>query len=202
MKNNIDIIFIKYGIISAVSQIIFIRELMVIFGGNELSIGITLCSWLLGTAAGSFVFSKIFTSGKNINLTVSSIFIILSVTIPVTLLFIRSVKNILNIQTGELIDIFSISGLSLLFLFPFCFLLGSLFLFASFLSVHTFHNLLPKHFLYGLAFVLFSLSLHYFPQFLFVNRFTVLIGKLSFSMYLVHFMVLNLMKIVILFGGK
>ncbi len=127
MKNNIDIIFIKYGIISAVSQIIFIRELMVIFGGNELSIGITLCSWLLGTAAGSFVFSKIFTSGKNINLTVSSIFIILSVTIPVTLLFIRSVKNILNIQTGELIDIFSISGLSLLFLFPFCFLLGSLF---------------------------------------------------------------------------
>jgi len=65
---------------------------------------------------------------------------------------------------------------------------------ASFLTVHRFGNLFPKHFLYGLAFVLFSLSLHYSPQKLFVNRFTVLIGKLSFSMYLVHFMVLKLMK--------
>ncbi len=127
MKKIIDIIFIKYGVISVTAQIIFIRELMIIFGGNELSIGITLCSWLLGTAAGSFVFSKAFTSERKIKLTVSIIFILLAIILPLTLIFIRSIKNILNIQTGELVGIFSIAGLSLLFLLPFCFLSGALF---------------------------------------------------------------------------
>ena len=72
----------------------------------------------------------------------------------------------------------------------------SLFLFAAFLTVHTYGDLLPKHFLYGLAFLIFSLSLHYFPHKFFVNGFTVLIGRLSFSIYLVHFMVLNIMKVI------
>ena len=73
-------------------------------------------------------------------------------------------------------------------------LFSSLFFFAAFLIAQTFGNLLPKHFLYGIAFLLFSLSLHYSPQKFLVNRFTVLVGRLSFSIYLAHFMVLNVMK--------
>lgn len=73
-------------------------------------------------------------------------------------------------------------------------LFSSLFLFAAFLTAHTFGNLLPKHFLYGIAFLIFSLSLHCSPQKFLVNKFTVLVGRLSFSIYLAHFMVLNMMK--------
>jgi len=127
MKKIIDIIFIQYGVILISAQIIFIRELMIIFGGNELSVGITFCSWLLGTAAGSFVFSKVFISEKKIKLTVSFLFTLLSIILPLTLLLIRLIRNILNVETGELIGIFSIVGLSFLILFPFCFFSGSLF---------------------------------------------------------------------------
>ncbi len=70
----------------------------------------------------------------------------------------------------------------------------SLFLFAAFLTAHTFGNLLPKHFLYGIAFLLFAMSLHYSPQIFLVNRFTVMVGRLSFSIYLVHFIVLKVIK--------
>ena len=54
--------------------------------------------------------------------------------------------------------------------------------------------LIPKHYLYGLAFMLFSLSLHYAPHGFLVNNVTILIGRLSFSIYLVHFMVINILR--------
>lgn len=71
-------------------------------------------------------------------------------------------------------------------------LLISFLLFYSFLGASTFADMLPNHFLYGLAFFVFSLSLHFQPQIFLVNKITTFIGKLSFSMYIVHFMVLKL----------
>jgi spermidine synthase len=126
MKKLTDLLFILYGIISITSQTIFIRELMIVFGGNELSIGITFFSWLFGTALGSFIFSKTF-NFKNIKLTSSTLFILLSFILPLSLIFIRSIRILLNVQTTELIGIFSTAGLSFLILFPFCFFSGSLF---------------------------------------------------------------------------
>jgi len=72
----------------------------------------------------------------------------------------------------------------------------SLFLFAAFLATYTFGNLMPQHILYSMAFLCFSLSLHFSPQALLVNKITTSIGKLSFSIYLVHFIVINEMKSV------
>lgn len=62
------------------------------------------------------------------------------------------------------------------------------------LSMPSYLKIVPDHFSYGIAFWFFCLSLHYLPHPLFVNRITVVIGRLSFSIYLVHFMVLNLMN--------
>jgi peptidoglycan/LPS O-acetylase OafA/YrhL len=73
-------------------------------------------------------------------------------------------------------------------------LFASLFLFFAFLTVETFADLMPKHYFYGVAFLLFSLSLYYSPHRFLVNRFTVLVGKLSYSIYLVHFMVVYLLR--------
>jgi peptidoglycan/LPS O-acetylase OafA/YrhL len=70
----------------------------------------------------------------------------------------------------------------------------SLFLFLAFLNVQTFYGLLQQHFLYGISFVIFCLSLYYSPWGLLVNSFTVLVGRLSFSIYLTHFMILNMMR--------
>jgi len=72
----------------------------------------------------------------------------------------------------------------------------SLFLFFAFLSVSTLGSFLPKHFLYGVAFLIFALLLNYYPNRLFVNNLTVWLGKLSFSIYLVHFGVIKILEYV------
>ncbi len=69
-----------------------------------------------------------------------------------------------------------------------------LFLFLSFLKSDVFYGLLPKHFLYGVAFLVFALALHYLSPVIMVNKVTMLIGRLSFSIYLVHFAVLFAMQ--------
>lgn len=65
-------------------------------------------------------------------------------------------------------------------------LILSLFLFLGFLD----SNVIPKHISYSLSFVIFSLSLAYYPYKIFVNPLIMFIGKLSFSIYLSHFMVI------------
>jgi peptidoglycan/LPS O-acetylase OafA/YrhL len=54
--------------------------------------------------------------------------------------------------------------------------------------------LLPQHVLFAFSFILLALSLHHFPVPLYVNRFTILVGKLSFSIYLVHWLVLEILR--------
>jgi len=80
-------------------------------------------------------------------------------------------------------------------------LLVAAFLFLAFLTADTFYNLLPEHFLYGFAFIFFALSLHFWPNVLLVNKITTLIGKLSFSIYLVHFIVIDMLPPILFKNG-
>lgn len=70
-------------------------------------------------------------------------------------------------------------------------LLVSLFIFTASLTAQSYENLVPRHYFYGVGFVLLVLSLHYWPNKLLVNPLTTAIGRWSFSIYLVHFMVLS-----------
>ena len=45
------------GFSAVVGQIVLMRELMVVFNGNEMSLGILLATWLFWTAAGSMICS-------------------------------------------------------------------------------------------------------------------------------------------------
>jgi peptidoglycan/LPS O-acetylase OafA/YrhL len=51
--------------------------------------------------------------------------------------------------------------------------------------------LLPLSFLFGLSFMIFTISISIYPLRIFVNRFWCLMGKVSFSMYLLHLLVLE-----------
>jgi len=64
------------------------------------------------------------------------------------------------------------------------------------LAVRTPASFLANQLLHGVAFVSFALSLHRWPCVALVNRATVWIGRLSYSVYLVHFMVLRILKSV------
>ena len=66
-------------------------------------------------------------------------------------------------------------------------LLLSVFLFIIFLKSTIFSTPFPAHILYGAAFGIFALALANNPIKVFVNPFTVWVGKLSYSVYLIHY---------------
>jgi peptidoglycan/LPS O-acetylase OafA/YrhL len=66
-------------------------------------------------------------------------------------------------------------------------LLGTLFIFQLATSTQIFF---PKHILFGFAFLLFVFALSRYQSVFFVNPVTIYLGKISFSLYLVHFAVL------------
>ncbi|OAB48437.1 hypothetical protein PBAT_02055 [Paenibacillus antarcticus] len=51
-----------------------------------------------------------------------------------------------------------------------------------------------EHFFYSLLFIVLTLILSKHDFYFIVNKVTMLIGKLSFSMYLTHFFLLDLVK--------
>jgi len=55
----LNITLIAYGMIAIIAQIVLMRELVSIFYGNELTMGIMLGAWLLWTAVGSGLLSRL-----------------------------------------------------------------------------------------------------------------------------------------------
>jgi peptidoglycan/LPS O-acetylase OafA/YrhL len=58
-------------------------------------------------------------------------------------------------------------------------------------------KLFPIHFIFGISFVVLAYGLAVNEKHFLVNRLTVFIGKISFSMYLIHFIVLDVVNKVI-----
>ncbi len=92
------------GMGSAVGQILILRELLVLFHGNELSTGLVFAGWLSWTAFGSGVGGRL--SGRfsrSMPLALSLGTAILALALPVTILWIRSARLVWAIPAGELV---------------------------------------------------------------------------------------------------
>lgn len=98
MANILKFSAIFMGVSSSVSQIILIREFLIVFSGNEFYIGILLSNWLLFEAIGSYF------SGKLIKKTVQvyiSITILFSLTLFLSLFSVRLLKYFFQISIAE-----------------------------------------------------------------------------------------------------
>ncbi len=118
---------IVFGFSALIAQVFLMRELIVIFYGNELSLGTILGVWLLWTAAGSTWLSKLFRSKNCLRSQFAFIQIIFAIQFPFTLFLIRWSKSLLNISLGEMIGYTPMLLISLLTLAPVCLLSGSLY---------------------------------------------------------------------------
>ena len=58
LQRNITLAAILLGFTALSSQVVFIREFIAVFFGNELSLAFILGSWLIGGAVGSGIFGK------------------------------------------------------------------------------------------------------------------------------------------------
>lgn len=120
MKKQSFLPFFILGMVSIISQVLLLRELMVTFYGNELFLGLALGCWLVWTALGSLIGKK-FINRKAFfgNL------IILFFFLPTSLILIRFLKTLFPL--GVTINFFKAIGLTFVSLLPLGFSLGFFF---------------------------------------------------------------------------
>jgi len=113
------------------SQIVFLREFLVVFYGNEISIGIILASWLVWGALGSLAFGRFSDKIQNGTFIFSMCQLGLFFVLPLTLLGIRSSRVLLGVTAGEILGYYPIAAAAFILLSLSCVMLGFMFSMAS-----------------------------------------------------------------------
>lgn len=119
------------GFYSLTWQFIVLREMLVVFHGNELTIGIIFGNWLLLEGVGCYYWRKKAESSSRplIYFVVIQFLVGLLSFLSITLL--RAMKYLLSIPTGEMLGIQFVFIVSLIVLAPVSILKGALFPFAN-----------------------------------------------------------------------
>ncbi len=124
MRLFLILALVLVGFSSIVSQTLIIRELIMVFSGNELSLGVIFAGWLFWVAIGSFGLGRFCDNLKN----KLRFFIITQVLVSFVLLIevigVRSIRFFLHIPPGELISLPIIFYSSIIILAPLCLIFG------------------------------------------------------------------------------
>jgi spermidine synthase len=154
------------GFTSIITQLVVMREMMSIFYGNELVIGMILAIWMLITGLGAVTGRWLKASVTGTGLIVS-LQLTLSLLPIITVFLISYLRNIL-FPVGVMLGPLQISFFSFLLLFPFCFVSGFMFTsFATFISAQENRNTISRIYLFeslgsvigSLAFTFIALAL-------------------------------------------
>jgi spermidine synthase len=124
------------GFSAVLGQIVLMRELMVVFSGNEISLGIMLAAWLFWTALGSILYSTLAPREIHARRIVAVLESLLSVSLPLTVWALRVSKSLFQTVQGELIGPVQVLLASLLCLSVFCMIAGALFVAAARMYSH------------------------------------------------------------------
>ncbi|HQG75229.1 MAG: hypothetical protein WBK37_05585 [Kiritimatiellia bacterium] len=131
MRKALAVSFIGLGITSVMAQVLLVRELLIVFYGNEFFIGWTLFAWLVWTAIGVGV-------GGRVGQTPSSAlrWLVVShaataVLLPGLLALIRAARTLLGVLPGSLPDLLPAMAFSLLVFAPLGLVLGAHFVVAT-----------------------------------------------------------------------
>ena len=124
------------GFTATVAQIVLMRELMVVFYGNEISLGVMLASWLLWTAAGSSVLGRLGARGSNPAKLMAALQTLLALLFPMTILAVRASRSVFHALPGELLGPIPIFLTGLFALSCFCAVSGWVFVAGSRFHMH------------------------------------------------------------------
>jgi spermidine synthase len=117
------------GFSGLVAEILLLREFLIIFSGNEFSIGIILANWLILEAVGAFFLGRKVEKFQNKLETYTLITLLFSTSLLIAIYLIRILKGMMGVSIGESIGFFPIFFSSFLILSPVCILHGALFTF-------------------------------------------------------------------------
>jgi len=119
------------GFSAVIGQIVLMRGLIVVFNGNEISLGIMLATWLFWTAAGSSLSSRIALGGNKARRAVAALECLLGVSLLPTIWALRASRTFFQTVPGELVGPVPMLLTSLVCLSLFCVVAGSLFVVAT-----------------------------------------------------------------------
>ena len=89
------------GFTAVVAQVVLMRELIVVFSGNEMSLGIMLASWLLWTAAGSAWLGRLGMGSRNPRAAMAGLELAVAAMFPATIWAIRSSRSLFQTLNGS-----------------------------------------------------------------------------------------------------
>ncbi len=115
------------GFTATVAQILLMRELLVVFYGNEISLGLLLANWLLWTGIGSSLFGRKSAWFDDSRKTMAGLQTLLALALPLTILAVRSSKGIFLTVPGEILGPGPMFLTALVILCPFCLFSGGMF---------------------------------------------------------------------------
>jgi len=119
------------GFTAIAGQIVLMREVMVLYSGNELSAGIVLGAWLMWTAIGSGIMSRLLRDSKNLPRSISAAQCLSSLSLLATICVLRGARAHLQVVPGESLGPATIALVSIASLSVFCGLSGCLFVLAA-----------------------------------------------------------------------
>ncbi len=115
------------GFFALISQVSFFREILVVFYGNELCIGIIFALWLAGIFSGAFISSFGKSEGPPLVLRTAFLLILLAIATPFQLALIRLSRIIFATPPGQYIPFLHITMICFLFVFPISMIVGAFF---------------------------------------------------------------------------
>lgn len=124
MKSRLYFSAFILGLVSMVGQILIMREFIVVFYGNELSLGVILATWLFWVAFGSSVLGRLVDRLSSKERLLSSVQLVVSFVLPLNIFLIRNIKSLLKISTGAIVGLPQMFVSSFLSLSLMCALLG------------------------------------------------------------------------------
>lgn len=127
MKFFFLIAVVVMGFSGLVAQIVLLRELLIVFSGNELCIGIILANSLILEAFGSFYLGRRAETSKNKLESFALLTFLFCISLVIAILSIRILRRMLGISIGESIGFIPILYSSFLVLMPVSILHGALF---------------------------------------------------------------------------
>ncbi|OVE74246.1 hypothetical protein BVX94_00955 [bacterium B17] len=114
------------GSFSLLAQMTFMREMLVVFYGNELSIGTMLASWLFGIGVGATV-ARFATRLRCTSWMPVILCLLPGILLPFQVYIIRIVRSIFDVPLGQYAPFDVILWSSLVVFFPTCFCIGFMF---------------------------------------------------------------------------
>jgi len=127
MKRKLIFAIVVMGFSGIIAEIVLLRELVITFHGNELSIGVILANWLLLESAGAYFL------GKKVSLVRRKLGLFILLTILFTIFFIAAIyaarifKDYMSVIPGEGLGIMPMFYISFIILLPVSLLHGALF---------------------------------------------------------------------------